>query len=103
MEHQMYFGGRWKCKFVGNWTNTFDNMIGAIKFGCQLLVALIFEQFLLVWLESEKHMITFLENPFGVLLVNLLLHRILGYVEVFLKSHEGSFPTLQQLVNILDL
>jgi hypothetical protein len=103
MEHWMYSGGNWKCQFVGNWTNTFDDMIGAIKFGCQLVVAMGFEGGLLVRLELEKHMITFLENLFRMLLVSLLLHTILGHVEVILQSREGSFSTLQQLVNSLDL
>jgi hypothetical protein len=90
----MYFGGSWKCQFVGKWTNTFDNLIKAIKFGFQLVVALVFEGGFLVRLESKKHLITFFKKPLGTLLVSLLLHMILGHVEVILQSHEGSCSTL---------
>jgi hypothetical protein len=43
MEHQMYFEWSWKWQFVGKLPNMFDNMIGAIKFGRQLVVAMGFE------------------------------------------------------------
>jgi hypothetical protein len=43
MEHRMYFEWSWKWQFVGKLPNMFDNMIGAIKFGRQLVVAMGFE------------------------------------------------------------
>jgi hypothetical protein len=39
----MYFEWSWKWQFVGKFPNMFDNMIGAIKFGRQLMVAMGFE------------------------------------------------------------
>jgi len=76
----MYFGGSWKCQFIGNWTNMFDDLIGAIKFGFQLVVDMFFERCLVVRLDLEKHLISFLEKPFRTVLFELLLHTILDHV-----------------------
>jgi hypothetical protein len=65
-----------------------------VKIQHQLVVAMGFEGGLLVRLEAEKHMIIFLEDPFGMLLVTLLLHMVLGHVEVILQIREGSCSTL---------
>jgi len=99
----MDFRSSWKGQFVGQWTNTIDDMIGAIQILCQLVMSLGFEICLFVRLESEKHMITFLKNLFWMMLVHMFLHAILIYVEVILHVREGGCYTLQHFFNRLDL
>jgi hypothetical protein len=58
------------------------------------LVAIGFEGGFLVRLEAKKKLLTFLENPFRTMLVSMLLHTILGHMEVILQSCEVICSTL---------
>jgi hypothetical protein len=64
MERQMDFGSNQKGQFVSHITNTLDDLVGSIKIRCQFVMSLSFERGFLIRLEPEKHLITFLKNPF---------------------------------------
>jgi hypothetical protein len=63
-KNQMNFGSSRKDQFVSHRTNTLDDLVGYIKLKCQFVMSLSFERCFLVRLEPEKHLITFLKNPF---------------------------------------
>jgi hypothetical protein len=90
----MYSGGSWKCQFVGNWTNMFDDLIGAIKFGCQLVVAMGFEGGFLVRLESRETLDHLLGKPVQNVVGQPVASYDFGPCGGYPSNREGSFSTL---------
>jgi hypothetical protein len=64
---------------------------------------LILEGSLLVWLQSQKHLIPFCKLTFRATLICLLLHAILCHDQVLFKGTRNILSNYKCLVNCLDL
>ena len=102
MKHWVDLGGGWEFQFVCHWTNTLKNMIGAIKFWCNFLVALSFEISLLIRLKTNGHLVTYLKNPLRTMLLFLFLHMILSHDEFFFECSQRKITTLKQVIHYMD-